>query len=111
MAAQVAEVGSVPAADYLSTSFSRLPRDERFSHVQYIEFHSVVNYESSGTSLIFVLLPTDPPVSYDLSDPLIKCQVKITKADGKPIEKSKVVIPVNNSCLSLFDSLETRCKK
>ena len=37
-----------------------------------------------------------------------KCQVKITKEDGTAVPTANFVAPVNNSCLSLFDSCETR---
>ena len=56
--AAVAEFGSQPAASYLSTFYSRLPRDERFANVQYAQFNSIVNFENSGTDIIFQLLPT-----------------------------------------------------
>jgi hypothetical protein len=56
--AAVAEVGSQPAAPYLSQFFHPLPRDEKYANVAYTQFNSIVNFETSGTSIIFVLLPT-----------------------------------------------------
>jgi len=39
----------------------------RFANVNYIQFQSVVNFQGDRSQLVFVALPTDPPVCYDLS--------------------------------------------
>lgn len=102
--AGVAEVGSVPAENYISQYFVRYPTDTRFANVSYAQFNSVVSLDKSN-ELIFVLPPLDAPMVYDISDVLLKVQIKITTEDGKKPDKGKLVIPVNNSCLSCFESL------
>lgn len=91
ISAGVAEVGTVPGTNYVQSYFQAYPRDERFANVSYVQFNSIVSLDSSN-ELIFTLPSTEPPVVYDISDVLIKLQVKITCEDGKAVPKGTKVI-------------------
>lgn len=105
--AGVGEIGSVPSINYIESWYSKRPRDERFSNVQYVQFNSSVSLDSSN-KIEFMLPDTDPPVVYDISDILMKLQLRITTAKGETPAKDKLVFPVNNSALSLFSSMDMR---
>jgi len=104
IAAGVAEVGTVPGINFVDSLFESYPRDERYANVSYTQYNSVTSLDSSD-KLIFTIQPFDPPIAVDISDVLIKVQVKITTAKNEKVPKDKVVFPVNNSCLSMFESL------
>lgn len=102
--AAVIEVGTVPSINFVDSLFQPLPRDERYANVAYTQLNSTTSLVGSD-KLVYTIMPFDPPLAVDISDMLIKVQLKITKENGSPVSKEKVVFPVNNSCLSLFQSL------
>lgn len=102
--AGVAEVGTVPSINFVDSLFEPYPRDERFANVAYTQINSVTSLDGSD-KLVFTIQPFDPPIAVDISDILIKVQVKLTTEKGQAIPKDKLVFPVNNSALSMFESL------
>lgn len=102
--AQVVEVGTVPGINYVDSLFQSYPRDERYANCAYVQYNSITALDGSD-KLIFTIMPFDPPMAVDISDVLIKVQVKITTENGQKVPKEKTVIPVNNTALSMFESL------
>jgi hypothetical protein len=100
----VVEVGTVPSINFVDSLFQPLPRDERYANVAYTQLNSTTSLVASE-KLLFQIMPLDAPMAVDISDMLIKVQLKITKENGTPVPKDKVVFPVNNTCLSMFQSL------
>jgi len=106
ISAPVAEVGTTPGINFVDSLFQSIPRDERYANVAYTQVNSVTSLDGSD-KLIFTINPYDPPIAVDLSDVLIKVQVKLTNDRGTDIQKTKYVYPCNNACLSMFESLGT----
>ena len=74
--AGVAEVGTYPSVNYIDSWWSVYPRDERLSKVEYVQFNSTASIDAKN-DILFILPPTDAPNLYDLSDVLMKVQVRI----------------------------------
>lgn len=86
--AGVAEIGTFPAINYIDSWWSSYPRDERLSSVSYVQYNSTASIDNTR-DFLFTLPPTDPPTLYDLSDILLKVQVRIVTSKGNTPSKGK----------------------
>ena len=101
----VTEVKTVPSESYVSSFFSHLPTDSRFTKVAYAKIvpSTGINIYSDTISFIFTSLSS--PSVYLLNDMLISAQVVITKKDRISLPDTTANVgPVNCCISSLFSS-------
>ena len=106
MQATLAEFGATPGQPYLKALWSQIPADSRFAKCEYQPVPPQTHIDHSTRTIIFNLLPKDPPHLYLLDNMLIYCTTVITKKSKTDLpEPTAVVAPVCNGPASLFANL------
>jgi len=105
----VQESGTYPATNYVSSFFSDLPTDLRFTKTFYQQIGPHTAIDSNSRNLLFVLDRLDAPYCYLPNEMLLQATVLITKEDGITLpDTDKIVGPCNNSLGSLFQSVQMK---
>ena len=101
----VSENATLPSEDYVSSFFSKIPTDAKFSRVSYQQVVPSVPIDKNSTTVHFILESLKSPMCYVISEILMSATVIITKQNKVDLpDVGANVGPVNCALSSLFSS-------
>lgn len=101
----VTEVKTVPSESYVSSFFTKLPTDSRFTKVAYAKIVPDNGINNTSDTITFIFNQLSSPSVYLMSDMLMSATVVITKKDRVTMPDTAANVgPVNCSLSSLFSS-------
>jgi hypothetical protein len=99
----VQEQGTYPAEALVSSFFSDVPTDLRYTHCAYTQISPNTSTNQNSPNIEFIFPSLKAPYCYQLFDTQIEAAILITKADGVTVpDVTAMVAPVNNVLGSLF---------